>query len=280
MRIDPHTHSSVSDGTDTPTELMRKAAKSGLDMIGLTDHDTIAGWEEATNAAYDVGVALIRGAEVSAAVDGITVHMLAYLFNPEDARLNEIFEQQRFTRENRARQIVENLSSDYDLSWDDVLAFAPTSGPIGRPHIADALIARGYFPNRNAVFEYTLHPLGPYYVFQQSTDARTLVEEIRRAGGVAVLAHPRAVKRQRLISDDAIAEMVDNGLFGIERDHRDHNRDGQREVDELARKFDLRIFGSSDYHGRGKPNQLGENLTAVEVIAEMENNGQLEVIRP
>ena len=280
MRIDPHTHSSFSDGTDTPAELMTKAREARLDMIGLTDHDTIEGWDEAAACVDKTGVTLLRGAEVSAAVEGITVHMLAYLFNPDDAHLCQIFEQQRFTRENRARQIVQNLSADYDLEWDEVLDFAPESGPIGRPHIADALIRRGYFPDRAAAFEYALHPRGPYYVFHDPTDARELVSYIRSAGGVPVLAHPRAAQRQRLISDEAIMEMVECGLFGIERDHRDHDALGRASVERLAEQGGLRLFGASDYHGLGKPNMLGENLTDPAVIAALEEQGQLEVLRP
>lgn len=280
MRIDPHTHSCVSDGTDTPTELMHAAAQAGLDMVGLTDHDTFAGWEEAQTAVNASGVALLRGVEFSAAVDGITVHMLGYLLDPNDDRLVGICRQQRSERESRARRIVENLSADYAITWAEVEKLAPKDGPVGRPHIADAMVARGHFPDRSTVFEWALHPRGPYYVFQESVDARDLVEYIRGAGGVPVLAHPRASQRQRLISDDVIEQMAKRGLFGIERDHRDHNDEQRGEIDVLAHRLDLQIFGSSDYHGRGKPNRLAENLTDESVIVEMSKQGQLEILYP
>lgn len=280
MRIDTHTHTAYSDGTDTPSQLMDKAATAGLDMIGLTDHDTTAGWDEAAACVSAVGVSLLRGAEFSCAVDGITVHMLGYLFNPHDAGINALFVQQMESREGRARRLVENLSHDYPLEWDDVTAFAPKGGPIGRPHIADALVQKGYFPDRAACFEIALHPRGPYYVHRESADARDVVRTIRAAGGVPVIAHPRAGKRQRLINVERIKEMAQCGLFGIERDHRDHDEAGRGEVDALAVELGLRIFGSSDYHGMGKPNQLGENLTAPDVVAALEEEGQLEVLRP
>lgn len=280
MRIDPHTHSCVSDGTDAPTELMHAAAQAGLDMVGLTDHDTAGGWEEAQTAVNASGVALLRGVEFSASVNGITVHMLGYLFDPENATLARICHDQRSERERRAKRIVDNLAADYSITWAEVEALAPAGGPVGRPHIADAMVARGHFPDRSAVFEWALHPRGPYYVFQESVDARDLVDYIRDAGGVPVLAHPRASKRQRLIADSVIEEMAERGLFGIERDHRDHNEQQRGEIDALARRLDLRIFGSSDYHGRGKPNRLAENLTDQSVIEEMSKQGRLEILYP
>lgn len=280
MRIDPHTHTNISDGTDTPTQLMRKAAHAKLDMIGLVDHDTIAGWDEASRNVTTTGVALIRGAEISSAVNDITVHMLAYLFNPHDEQIQRIFTAEHENRKKRAQRMVEKLQVDFDIEWDDVHRQAPNGGPIGRPHIADALIARGYFPNRAAVFEHTLHPKGPYYIFDKSIDARDLVRIIREAGGVPVLAHPRAAKRQRLISDDSIREMAQAGLFGIERDHRDHDDAGKESVHRLAAECGLRLFGASDYHGLGKPNALGENLTDPAVIAALEEQAHLEVLRP
>lgn len=280
MRIDPHTHTCLSDGTDTPSELMAKAAIAGLDMVGIADHDTIAGWDEAARAVPTTGVALLRGAEFSCAADGITVHMLGYLFNPNDPDIVACFDQQMSARENRARRIVDNLAKDYPITWEDVIQFAPNGGPIGRPHIADALILKGCFPDRAACFERALHPRGPYYVHRDSTDARDAVEIIRNAGGVPVLAHPKAAKRQCLISEQVIAEMAARGLFGIERDHPDHDAKGRGEVDALARRLGLQIFGSSDYHGMGKPNRLGENMTDLAVVALMEEQGVLEVLRP
>lgn len=278
-RIDPHTHSAYSDGTDSPSKLLAKAAGAGLDMIGLTDHDTFAGWEEAAAAVPGTGVALIRGVEMSCAADGITVHLLALLPDPEDPGLTTCFAKTRESRETRAARIVENLSADYPITWDEVLAKAPEGGPIGRPHIADALVDAGAFPDRSAVFAQVLHPRGPYYVHHWAPDPVDAVELVLAAGGVPVLAHPKARARQRLLPESVIADMADAGLFGVERDHRDHAPEDREAVDALARRLGLRIFGSSDYHGAGKPNLLGENLTDPAVIVEVEAMGRMGVVR-
>lgn len=280
MRIDPHTHSSYSDGTDTPAELMASAARVGLDMIGLTDHDTTIGWDEAAAAVGTTGVALLRGVEMSCSAHGFTVHLLGYLFDPADSALNAAFDAQRSTRENRGRAMVERLSDDYPITWEDVSALAPNGGPVGRPHIADALVNAGAFPDRNAAFEWALHPRGPYYIHQEALDPIEAVRMIRNAGGVPVLAHPRAAKRQRLLPEEVIIAMSEAGLFGIERDHRDHDKAGRDDVERIATLCGLRIFGSSDYHGTGKLNRLGENLTDPAVIAQVEEQGRLEVIHP
>lgn len=159
-RIDPHTHSAYSDGTDTPAQLLAIAAGAGLDAIALTDHDTTTGWDEASAAVADTGVSLIRGAEMSCASSGISVHLLAYLFDPASPSLVDNFRRTREDRETRAARMVENLSADYPITLDDVLAFAPEGGPVGRPHIADALVAAGAFPDRSAAFVKALHPSG------------------------------------------------------------------------------------------------------------------------
>ena len=256
LRIDSHTHTAYSDGTDTPTELLFKARDAGLDMIGLTDHDTFAGWDEGEASVKESHVALIRGVEMSCAASGITVHLLAYLPDPTNTGLLDCFEKARNSRKTRAQRMVENLAEDYPITWDTVLEFAPDGGPIGRPHIADALVAVGVFENRSQAFEKILHPSGPYFV------------------------HPKARARQRLFSDEVIYDMKDAGLFGIERDHRDHQAEDREAVQRLADDLGLAIFGSSDYHGLGKPNQLGENLTDPEVISQVEDAGTMEVIRP
>lgn len=279
-RIDPHTHSAYSDGTDTPAQLLAIAAQAGLDAIALTDHDTTTGWDEAAAAVADTGVSLIRGAEVSCASSGITVHLLAYLFDPASPSLVEIFRRTREDRQTRALRMVENLSVDYPIAWEDVLDFAPEDGPVGRPHIADALVASGAFPDRSAAFVKALHPSGPYYVCHWAPDPVEAVRCVREAGGVPVLAHPRARKRQRLLPEAVIADMVAAGLFGIERDHRDHGPEDRADVERMAAEMGLAVFGSSDYHGAGKPNRIGENTTDPQVIAEVVAQGRIEVVEP
>ena len=276
-RIDPHTHSAYSDGTDTPAQLLAIAAQAGLDAIALTDHDTTAGWDEAVTAVASTGVSLIRGAEMSCSASGITVHLLAYLFDPASPGLVENFRRTREDRETRAQRMVANLAADYPITWEDVVSFAPEGGPVGRPHIADALVAAGAFPDRSAAFVQALHPSGPYYVHHWAPDPVEAVRCVREAGGVPVLAHPRARKRQRLLPE---AVMAAAGLFGIERDHRDHGPEDRADVERMAREMGLAMFGSSDYHGTGKPNRIGENTTDPDVIAEVVVQGCIEVVEP
>ena len=279
-RIDPHTHSSYSDGTDAPAQLMRAARDAGLSMVGLTDHDTFAGWDEAAAAVGETGVALLRGVEISCSADGITVHLLGYLVDPADAALNGAFARTVEDRRTRARRMVDNLAADFPITWEQVLAFAPSDGPVGRPHIADALVAAGAFPDRDSAFVHALHPSGPYSARHWAPDPVDAVRMVRGAGGVPVLAHPRARARQRLLPEDVIERMAEAGLYGIERDHRDHDEAGRADVDRLAARLGLAITGSSDYHGTGKPNRLGENTTDPAVIDGIISQGTLDVVHP
>lgn len=279
-RIDPHTHSAYSDGTDTPAQLLAAAARAGLDAIALTDHDTTDGWDEACAAVSATGVSLIRGAEISCSASGISAHLLAYLFDPANPGLLDVFRRTRQDRETRARRIVDNLSADYPISWEDVLDFAPEGGPVGRPHIADALVRAGCFPDRGAAFVHALHPSGPYYVHHWAPDPVEAVRLVLKAGGVPVLAHPRARGRSRLLPEAVIGDMADAGLFGIERDHRDHGPQDRADVERIGGELGLALFGSSDYHGSGKPNRIGENTTDPATIAEVVKHGYIGVVEP
>lgn len=279
-RIDPHTHSAYSDGTDTPAQLLAAAARAGLDAIALTDHDTTDGWDEACAAVSATGVSLIRGAEISCSASGISAHLLAYLFDPANPGLLDVFRRTRQDRETRARRIVDNLSADYPISWEDVLDFAPEGGPVGRPHIADALVRAGCFPDRGAAFVHALHPSGPYYVHHWAPDPVEAVRLVLKAGGVPVLAHPRARGRSRLLPEAVIGDMADAGLFGIERDHRDHGPQDRADVERIGGELGLALFGSSDYHGSGKPNRIGENTTDPATIAEVVTRGYIGVVEP
>lgn len=266
---------------------MHIAASAGLDMVGLADHDTVDGWQEAAAAVDTTGVALLRATEISCKAfhrdrgTGRTVHMLSYLHRPDDPGLNDLFRRTKNARLTRTRMMVDKLSADFDITFDDVLAQAKDGVAIGRPHIADALVAAGYFPNRNACFANVLHPRSPYYVHYDAPDAVAVVATIRQAGGVPVYAHPRAAGRQKLVSTTVIRQMVEAGLFGMEAYHRDHYpREWVTAVETIARHFHIHVTGSSDYHGRGKPNRLGENLTPWETIKKIEDEGALPIIWP
>ncbi|WP_172120238.1 PHP domain-containing protein [Actinomyces faecalis] len=281
MRIDPHTHSACSDGTDSPAGLMAAAARAGLDVVGLTDHDTTAGWAEAAAAVPVAGVSLLRGIEISCMDRGVTLHLLAYLPDPEAPGLEEAFEHARASREGRARSIVERLSEDYPVTWEDVVAQASQAVTIGRPHIADALVAAGSFPDRSAAFAGPLATDSPYYVGHWALDPVRACELVRAAGGVPVAAHPRAGGRQRrLVPDETFARMAEAGLAALEVDHRDHDAAQREQARVLALRLGLACSGASDYHGEGKPNRLGENLMPPELLEQVVDEGSLPLLTP
>lgn len=260
--IDLHTHSAQSDGTDSPTGLVEAAAAAGLTTVALTDHDTTSGWDEARAAAERVGIALVRGSELSTRHAGISVHLLAYLFDPEHPGLRAEMQATLDDRLPRLQRIVQRLADDgYELTWEDVAAQMEEGATPGRPHVADALVARGYAPDRSAVFHDLLYSGSPYYVPHYAPATADAVRLVREAGGVPVLAHPFAATRGRTIWPDDVRSLTAAGLLGIEVHHRDHDPDGVTLARDLARELDLVPTGSSDYHGSGKVNRLGERTT-------------------
>ena len=265
--IDLHTHSSVSDGTETPTELVKAAVAAGLGTVAITDHDSTAGWQEAFAAASGTGLTVIPGMELSTNYGPASVHMLAYLFDQADATIIAETARIRDGRMHRAERIVERIAVDYDITWEEVLAQSVEGGTLGRPHIADALVAKGLVSDRSAAFESILHWRSGYYEKYYAPSPLDGVRMIVAAGGVPVLAHPATQGRYRVIEERAIAELVAAGLFGLEIHHRDNTEDGKVRLYELAAKYDLVVTGSSDYHGVGKHNRLAENTTEPEALA-------------
>lgn len=265
MRIDLHTHSSISDGTDTPEDVMREAWAAGLDIVALTDHDSTAGWGEASEVAAGLGLGFVPGIEVSARDGRVSIHMLALWPRDNDDTLTAMLAATREARLGRARTMVERIAVDYPLGWDHVMEFAGDARTVGRPHIADAMVARGYFASRSEVFEVVLHNSSTYYVHHYAPEVRDAVRAIRGAGGVPVFAHPGAHARGKVVPDSVIASLAAAGLAGLEVDHRDHDDATRMRLHDLAVKYGLLTTGSSDYHGDGKVNRLGENLTNVEV---------------
>jgi predicted metal-dependent phosphoesterase TrpH len=264
--IDLHTHSRVSDGTESPAQLVRAAKEAGLGTVALTDHDSTAGWSEASAAARENGITLIPGMELSTRVGWSSVHVLAYLFDPSDARLLAETARIRAARLLRAEEMVQRIGRDYDLAWDDVVAQTDPGATVGRPHIADALVARGHAANRSAAFAGILHWRAGYYQPHYAPDPLTGIELVVAAGGVPVIAHPATVSRADLALEDSMEQFVEAGLFGLEIDHRENTAEGRENLRELASRYGLALTGSSDYHGEGKPNRLGENTTAPEVL--------------
>ncbi|MDJ0355617.1 PHP domain-containing protein [Paenarthrobacter sp. PH39-S1] len=282
MRIDLHTHSNVSDGTQPPAVLLAAARDAGLDALALTDHDTTDGWAEASTAAREVGVALVPGMEVSCrTAEGISVHLLSYLHDPAHPGLLEEITKAKDARLSRAERMVERLAEDYPLNWDDVTQHMAPGATVGRPHIADALVAVGVVADRSEAFASILTSHSHYYVSHYAPDPMRAIELVRAAGGVPVFAHPVASARGRVVGEQTFRDMIDAGLLGVEVDHRDNPEQGKAWLRALAARHALLVTGSSDYHGLGKPNRLGENLTAPEVLARIEDlSSGTVVVRP
>ncbi|GAA3813802.1 PHP domain-containing protein [Sphaerisporangium flaviroseum] len=271
MRIDLHTHSTASDGTDAPDALMREAAEAGLDVVALTDHDTTAGWQAAAKA-LPPGLTLVCGAELSGRWYGsgpsVGLHLLAYLFDPAYEPLVAELAMVRRSREIRAEKIIALLNADgIDITVPEVSGYA-AGGTAGRPHIARALIKRGLVKTVDEAF--APEWLGRRYRLPKTDmDVLTAIRLVGEAGGVSVLAHPRAGSRGHIVPDPLIADLTAAGLWGVEADHMDHTPEDARHVRTLARDLGLRITGSSDYHGENKTVRLGAFTTGPLVYEEL-----------
>lgn len=261
--IDLHAHTTCSDGTDTPLALVKKAAASGITVLGVTDHDSTSGWTEATSALHG-NLQLALGAEVSClTTDGISVHMLGLLFDGENQALQKLLSDSRDTRIPRMKKMIENLqAAGYEISLEDVQAATPDGATVGRPHLADALVAKKIVKSRDEAFTDLLHNNSPFYVSHFAPTPEDAIKAIRVAGGVAVIAHPFASRRGQTLDADAFAPLVAAGLNGIEVFHRDQSADERLQLLAVTSELGLVVTGSSDYHGTGKLNQLGENTTA------------------
>ncbi|HAQ59015.1 MAG TPA: phosphatase [Microbacterium sp.] len=260
-------HSLRSDGTEPAERVVAAAHRHGLQTIALTDHDTTTGWAEAAEAATSLGMTFLPGVELSAKHEWRSVHLLGYLFDPDDAALRAEMEKIRDDRIGRAERIVSNIARDYDLSWPDVMAQTSDGATVGRPHIADALVARGLAPDRSAAFAGILHPRGGYYESHYAPDPRTAVRLVVGAGGVPIIAHPTTAGRDRMMPVPYLEELIDAGLAGFELEHRENTASGVATLRKLVDRHDLIVTGSSDYHGLGKPNLPGENTTSDEMVA-------------
>lgn len=261
--IDLHTHTNCSDGTDSPTQLVNKALAEGISVLAITDHDTTFGWQSAKEALRaDLSLAL--GAEISClTTDGVSVHMLGLLFDGEHQQMQNMLENTRDGRIPRAHKMIELLNAGgINISMEDVEAVKPVGATLGRPHIADALVKNGVVSSRDVAFTELLHNDSPYYVAHLAPTPEDAISMIRSAGGVAVIAHPFASHRGQVLSASDFLPLKNAGLNGIEVNHRDHNNDERTALANIARELDLVVTGSSDYHGTGKLNSLGENHTS------------------
>ncbi|MEU5540789.1 PHP domain-containing protein [Streptomyces sioyaensis] len=269
MRIDLHTHSTASDGTDSPAELVRHAAAAGLDVVALTDHDTVGGYAEA-RAALPAGLTLVTGAELSCRIDGVSLHLLAYLFDPEEPELARERELVRDDRVPRAHGMVAKLRDlGVPITWEQVARIAG-DGAVGRPHLATALVELGVVPSVSDAFtsEWLAND-GRAYVDKHELDPFDAIRLVKAAGGVTVFAHPLAVKRGSCVPESVIAELAASGLDGIEADHMDHDAPTRARLHGMAADLGLLATGSSDYHGSRKTCRLGEYTTDPEIYGEI-----------
>lgn len=269
MRIDLHSHSNASDGTEEPAEVVRRGHAAGLDVLALTDHDTVAGLTAAAEA-LPAGLTLVPGIELSCRRDGMSVHMLAYLFDANEPELAAECAHIREAREHRGRQMVQRLIDlGVPLTWEQVAALAG-DGVLGRPHIARAMVAAGVIAKPAQAFTTEwIAPGGRAYVSRYALDPVAAVRLVTAAGGAAVLAHPKAVKRGRVIPDEWIAELAGAGLFGIEVDHQDHDPARREQVRGLAGDLGLAMTGSSDDHGDLTGHRLGCETTSAGVYEQL-----------
>jgi len=256
--IDLHTHSTASDGTDTPEQLVGAAHRAGVDVLAITDHDTTGGWDAAA-AALPSGMRLVRGAEFSCVSPTgreerpVSVHLLGYLFDPTHPAI--VAEQSRLRDERvvRLARITEKMAADgYPVDVESVFALVPEGTSAGRPHLARALVGAGVVGSVNEAFATLLHNGSPYYVPKADTPVERAIAMVRAAGGVAVFAHAFARRRGRVVEPSVIADLAAVGLGGVEVDHPDHTPEDRELLRELAAAHDLVTTGSSDYHGTNK----------------------------
>lgn len=261
--IDLHTHTNKSDGTDTPRQLVNKAVSIGVKLLGVTDHDTTSGWEEAVQSLRGE-IALALGSEISCLTpDGVSVHMLALLFDGNHVQMQTMLDETRDGRLPRMRLMIEKMRlAGIDISMDDVESARPQGATLGRPHLADALVNKGVIKSRDEAFRGLLNNDSIFYVSHPAPTPVDVIRMIRSAGGVAVIAHPFASHRGQILQASHFQELVDAGLNGIEVDHRDQSPDERAVLRNIARDLDLVITGASDYHGSGKVNSLGEFQTS------------------
>jgi predicted metal-dependent phosphoesterase TrpH len=269
VRIDLHTHSNRSDGTEPPAAVVRAARDAGVDVLALTDHDTTVGWAEAAQAAGELGVAFVPGLEISCAYAGYGVHLLGYLPDPTYPPLVEELDRVLRGRNGRLPAVLEKLNAlGIPVEVDEVRELAGDAAALGRPHIADALVAHGVVGSRGEAFDRFLGPRGPAYVKRYAADLEEMIGLLDAAGGVSVIAHPWAARHNHDALDHAgLARLREVGLTGIEVDHEDHGDDARTALRALADELDLVATGSSDYHGLGKRgHRLGCNTTDPEQL--------------
>ncbi len=261
MRIDLHTHSIRSDGSDTPEELVELAVAAGLDVVALTDHDTVAGWDGAAAAGERLGIKVVLGIEFSTTNVDRGQHLLGYNVDPSHPAVHEILSRGATSREDRVAALFARLD-DLGLSVDREYVTSLAGGIPSRKHVAAGLAKAGHVPTDDEAFAQFLNEGGPAYVERYRPTIEQAIAAIRDAGGVSVIAHPRDGKRGPGVSEERFAELAACGLDGIEVDHQQHGVEVREELRSIASNLGLAVTGSSDYHGTRKTDHdLGCNTT-------------------
>jgi 3',5'-nucleoside bisphosphate phosphatase len=263
VRIDLHTHSDRSDGTLPPREVVRAARAAGIDVLGLTDHDTAVGWAEAREAAVEVGIELVPGMEISCEHAGRSVHLLAYFPDPGHEPLQEALRLVLEGRDHRTPRVCARLRElGIDIDEAEVARRAGDAVAIGRPHIADTLVDLGVVADRDEAFDRFLSPGRPAYVRRYAAPLEQMLGTVQDAGGVPVIAHPWGRSEPSALQVEGLAHLQELGLAGIEVDHQDHDAEQRRALRGIAGELGLVVTGSSDFHGAGKiDHDLGCNTT-------------------
>lgn len=283
---DLHCHTVYSDGTQTAADLINEARAIGLAGIAITDHDTEKGWDDAIFAARSQHYPLICGSEIEGIerTGGrhISVHVLAWLYDRNDSAIRELFASTQRERMKRAERMTAALAKDYPITWEDVCAQAKRGGEttVGRPHMADALVAAGCYPTRSAAFADAVNFRSKYYIPVHSSDVETVIDAVKAAGGVAGIAHAGSLERNdEILTDRDIKAFAARGLDALEVYHRENSADQRARLLGLARRLDLLVTGGSDWHGKGgKPNRLGENTTDSAVVEQIVARAAMPVI--
>ncbi len=267
--FDLHTHSVCSDGATTVEDNVRRAVALGLDGLGVTDHDTTAGFAAAMAEAEGTDLELVLGTEFSAEHAGVSVHLLGYWIDPAYEPLVAELERLRDERTDRARRIVGRFQElGIDITFDRVAELAGAA-PIGRPHLAQAVVETGAASSTREVFDRYLADGGPAYVEKHAVTPVRAVELLVAACGVAVLAHPGLYGRRdgaEGIPVELVEEMVAAGLAGIEAEHPDHTPEHTRRYRDVAVGLGLEVTAGSDHHGEGELDRLGAATTPREVV--------------
>jgi predicted metal-dependent phosphoesterase TrpH len=260
--IDLHTHTNRSDGTFTPQELVRLASQRGLEAVAITDHDTTDGLEDATEAGLELGVEVVPGLELSAELQGTSVHVLCYWMDPEDEELQAELVRLRSERFLRGEAMVDKLRSlGYPVSFERVSEIAG-SGNIVRPHVAQALVEAGVVADEDEAFDRLIGDDGAAYVPKHARAPLVTLALVSRAGGACVLAHPGRWSAEAPVPEDLIEAMAEAGMAGLEADHSDHTPEQREHYRGLAKRLGLVVTGGSDCHGtRYDPVRLGSVTT-------------------